>query len=49
MTIAELLLSSGANVDAMTAYYRTPLHWAAINGTDKNLSKEILISYCNYN
>lgn len=29
--IAELLLSNGANVNAVTQFYRTPLHWFVVN------------------
>lgn len=38
--IAELLIQNGANVNAMTIYGRTPLHWSAING---NLFYSIVI------
>lgn len=39
--IAQLLISSGANVNAMTVFYRTPLHWAAINGMYRNTRSRI--------
>lgn len=32
--IAQLLISSGANVNAITVFYRTPLHWASINDSE---------------
>lgn len=32
MTIAELLISHGAEVDALQEYQRTPLHLAAFTG-----------------